>query len=223
MTANCGPAPLPGAPAGDWHRRVWALAGPIMLSNLTTPLLGAVIFSFLFWGFGFLRMGTTGFTSQAYGAGDREELRATLLRPLVLALGLGALLIALQAPIGMLAFNLLDASPEVENLAESYYEIRIWSAPAALVNYTVLGWLLGTQRARTALLLQVALNGVNIVLDLAFVIGLGWGVEGVALASLIAESGGAALGIAVVGRALARDGGHWDWERLRRRDRVSGR
>ena len=243
MTATCGPAPLPGAPAGGWHRRIWILAGPIMLANLTTPLLGAVdtavvgqlpdaayiggvaigavIFSFLFWGFGFLRMGTTGFTSQAFGAGDRDELRATLLRPLVLALGLGALLIALQVPIGMLAFDLLDASPEVEILAASYYEIRIWSAPAALVNYTILGWLLGTQRARSVLLLQIAINGVNIVLDLVFVIGLGWGVEGVALASLIAEGGGAALGIAVVGRALAGDGGRWDWERLRRRDRVA--
>ena len=190
MTATCGPAPLPGAPAGGWHRRVWVLAGPIMLSNMTTPLLGAVdtavvgqlpdaayiggvaigaiVFSFLFWGFGFLRMGTTGFTAQAHGAGDHDELRATLLRPLVLALGLGALLVALQAPIGMLAFELLEASPEVEALAASYYEIRIWSAPAALVNYTVLGWLLGTQRARTALVLQVALNGVNVVLDLAF-------------------------------------------------------
>lgn len=242
MTATCGPAPRPGAPAGGWYRRVWVLAGPIMLANMTTPLLGAVdtavvgqlpdaayiggvaigaiVFSFLFWGFGFLRMGTTGFTAQAYGAGDRDELRATLLRPLVLALGLGVLLIALQAPIGMLAFKLLKASPEVETLAASYYEIRIWSAPAALVNYTLLGWLLGTQRARTALVLQVALNGVNVVLDLAFVIGLGWGVEGVALASVIAETGAAALGIAVVGRILARGGGHWDWARLRRRDRV---
>ena len=242
MTATCGPAPLPGAPAGGWHRRVWALAGPIMLANLSTPLLGAVdtavvgqlpdaayiggvaigaiVFSFLFWGFGFLRMGTTGFTAQAHGAGDRDELRATLLRPLILALGLGALLIALQAPIGMLAFDLLEASPEVEAQAASYYEIRIWSAPAALVNYTVLGWLLGIQRARSALVLQVALNGVNIVLDLVFVIGLGWGIEGVALASLIAETSAAALGIAVVGRAVARSGGRWNWSRLRRRDRV---
>ncbi len=224
------------------HRQMLGIALPVMLSNLSVPLLGlvdtaavgqlpdayhigavaigALIFDFVFWGFGFLRMGTTGFTSQAYGAGDRDELRATLLRPLVLALGLGVLLIALQAPIGILAFDLLEASPEVEILAASYYEIRIWSAPAALVNYTILGWLLGTQRARSVLVLQIALNGVNIVLDLVFVIGLGWGVEGVALASLIAEVGGAAMGIAIVGRALTGDGGRWDWERLRRRDRM---
>lgn len=242
MTATCGPAPPAGAPAGGWHRRVWALAGPIMLSNISTPLLGAVdtavvgqlpdpayiggvaigaiVFSFLFWGFGFLRMGTTGFTAQAHGAGDPEELRATLMRPLILALGLGALLIALQWPIGLLAFDLLEASPAVEAQAASYYEIRIWSAPAALVNYTVLGWLLGIQRARSVLVLQIALNGLNILLDLVFVIGLGWGIEGVALATLIAETSAAALGIAVVGRAVARGSGRWDWSRLRRRDRL---
>jgi MATE family multidrug resistance protein len=243
MTATCGPAPLPGAPAGGWHRRVWALAVPIMLSTLSTPLLGAVdtavigrlpdaayiggvavgavLFNFLFWGFGFLRMGTTGFTAQAFGAGDRDELRAALLRPLVLAVALGALLIAAQAPIGFVAFNLLEASAEVEGFARSYYEIRIWSAPAALVNYALLGWLLGAQRAGAMFALQVALNGINIVLDLVFVIGLGWGIEGVAWASLIAEVAAAALGLIIVGRALARAGGRWDRARLLRRERLS--
>lgn len=243
MTATCGPTPLPGAPVGGWHRRVWALAVPIMLSNLSTPLLGAVdtavigrlpdaayiggvavgavLFNFLFWGFGFLRMGTTGFTAQAFGAGDTDELRAALLRPLVLAVALGALLVALQAPIGFVAFNLLEASAQVEGFARSYYEIRIWSAPAALVNYTLLGWLLGAQRAGAMLLLQVALNGINIVLDLIFVIGLGWGIEGVAWASLIAEVAAAVLGLVIVGRALARAGGRWDRARLLRRDRLS--
>jgi MATE family multidrug resistance protein len=243
MTATCGPRPLPGAPLGDWHRRVWALAGPIMISNVSTPLLGAVdtavvgrlpdaayiggvavgavLFNFLFWGFGFLRMGTTGFTAQAFGADDRDELRAALLRPLTLALALGALLIAAQAPIGTLAFMVLEASPEVEGFARSYYDIRIWSAPAALINYALLGWLLGTRRAGAMLLLQVGLNGINIVLDLVFVIGLGWGIEGVAWASLIAEAAAAALGLAIVGRALARAGGHWDRARLLRRDRLS--
>ncbi len=243
MTATRGPAPLPGAPLGGWHRRVWALAVPIMIANVSTPLLGAVdtavvgrlpdaayiggvavgavLFNFLFWGFGFLRMGTTGFTAQAFGAGDRDELRAALLRPLVLALALGALLVALQAPIGAVAFRVLDASPEVEGFARSYYDIRIWSAPAALVNYALLGWLLGTQRTGAMLMLQVALNGINIVLDLVFVIGFGWGIEGVAWASLIAEAAAAALGLVMVGRALARAGGRWDRARLLRRDRLS--
>ncbi len=243
MTATCGPAPLPGAPAGGWHRRVWALAVPIMLANISTPLLGAVdtavvgrlpdaayiggvavgavLFNFLVWGFGFLRMGTTGFTAQAFGAGDTDELRAALLRPLVLALALGTLLIVAQVPIGFVAFNLLEASAAVEGFARSYYDIRIWSAPAALVNYALIGWLLGAQRARAMFALQVALNGINIVLDLVFVIGLGWGIEGVAWASVIAEVAAAALGLVIVGRALARAGGRWDRARLLRRERLS--
>ena len=243
MTATRGPAPLPGAPLGGWYRRVWALAVPIMIANVSTPLLGAVdtavvgrlpdaayiggvavgavLFNFLFWGFGFLRMGTTGFTAQAFGADDRDELRAALLRPLTLALALGALLVAAQAPIGAVAFRVLDASPEVEGFARNYYDIRIWSAPAALVNYALLGWLLGTQRTGAMLMLQVALNGINIVLDLVFVIGFGWGIEGVAWASLIAEAAAAALGLVMVGRALARAGGRWDPARLLRRDRLS--
>ena len=161
--------PLPGAPVGGWHRRVWWLAGPIMVSNLSTPLLGAVdtavvgrlpdaayiggvaigavIFNFLFWGFGFLRMGTTGFTAQAFGAGDADELRAALVRPLILACAFGAALIALQAPIALVAFWILEASPEVEAFAGAYYAIRIWSAPAALINCTVIGWLFGTHRS----------------------------------------------------------------------------
>ncbi len=227
---------------GTWNARVWALAGPIILSNLSTPMLGAVdtavmghlpdaayiggvaigaiIFNFLYWGFGFLRMGTTGFTAQAFGAGDAGELRAALVRPVLLALALGAGIILLQIPIGLLAFRLIDASAEVERLAGSYFAIRVWSAPGALVNYALIGWLLGVQRAGAVLFLQVALNGVNIVLDLVFVIGLGWGIEGVALASLIAEVTAAALGLAIVARVLRGTGGDWDWRRIMLRSRL---
>ncbi|WP_340117758.1 MATE family efflux transporter [Pelagibius sp. 7325] len=228
-------------PRGGWNRRVWQLAGPIILANLTTPLLGAVdtavvghlpdasyiggvavgavIFSFLFWAFGFLRMGTTGFTAQAQGAGDGEELRACLFRPLALALGLGLLLILLQAPVKLVALWAIDASAEVSAHTAVYFDIRIWSAPAALVNYVVLGWLLGVQRARTTLVLQLFLNGVNIALDLVFVIGLGWEVAGVAWATLIAESAAAVLGVAYIFHRLGRlpDAGNWraDWVRLK--------
>jgi MATE family multidrug resistance protein len=222
--------------------RVWRLAGPIMIANLSTPLLGAVdtavvghlpdpayiggvalgsmIFSFLFWGFGFLRMGTTGFSAQAFGSGDATELRATLARPLLLALGLGVVLILLRAPIEGAALSLVEASAEVEGLAAAYTGIRIWSAPAALVNYALLGWLLGTQRARAALALQVALNGINIVLDLIFVVGLGWGVEGVAAASVLAEVLAALGGLVLVRRALGATEGAWTWARIVRRDRL---
>ncbi|MDH3913070.1 MAG: MATE family efflux transporter, partial [Rhodospirillales bacterium] len=175
---------------------------------------GAVVFNFLYWGFGFLRMGTTGFTAQAFGAGEAEELRASLARPLLLALALGAPLVVVQAPVGWTAFWLFEASDRVEGFARSYYAIRIWSAPAALANYAMLGWLLGTRRAGAVLLLQVVLNGINIVLDLVFVLGLGWGVEGVALASLLAEFGAMGLGLAIVARALKSHGGAWDWARI---------
>ena len=230
------------AASARWNTRVWALAGPIILSNLSTPLLGAVdtavvghlpdaayiggvavgatIFSFLFWGFGFLRMGTTGFTAQAFGAEDRLELRATLARALLLAGLLGFVLVLLQAPIGDFALTLIGPSDKVEALAQSYYGIRIWSAPAALANYAIIGWLLGMQRAGTVLVLQIVLNGINILLDLVFVIGFGWGVEGVAYASLIAELCAFAIGCYVVAGLLHSAGGHWDWSRLLNRERL---
>ena len=247
MTSSRPPSPSPssspaaagrpGDQAGDWNRRVWRLAGPIILANLTTPLLGAVdtavvghlpdpsyiggvavgsvIFSFLFWGFGFLRMGTTGFTAQAYGAGDAAELRACLLRPLALALGFGALLILLQSPVRAVALWAMDTSAEVEGHTSIYFDIRIWSAPAALVNYALLGWLLGVQRATAALVLQLLLNGTNILLDLVFVIGLDWGGAGVAWAPLIAEPVAAATGLALILYKPAQRPSADDWQRLR--------
>jgi len=227
----------PGDLEGNWNRRVWRLAGPIILANLSTPLLGAVdtavvghlpdpsfiggvavgsiIFSFLFWGFGFLRMGTTGFTAQAHGAGNSAELRACLLRPLALALGFGLLLILAQSPVRMAALWAMDASAEVSGHTATYFDVRIWSAPAVLVNYAVLGWLLGVQRAQTALYLQVLLNGLNILLDLVFVIGLDWGVAGVAWATLIAEAVAAVTGLAVIFGGLGRLPGRSDWQRLK--------
>ena len=206
--------------AGEWHGRVWRLAAPIILSNLSVPLLGAVdtavvgqlpepyflgavavaalIFTFTYWGFGFLRMGTTGLTAQAWGAGDRDEARAILTRSLLIAAALGLAIIILQRPIGAAAFSLLEASAEVE----ANFAIRVWSAPAALGNYVVLGWFLGLQNAKIPLVLQLFLNGLNIVLDLIFVLVLGWQVEGVALATVIAEYAGFALGMLFVLRRI---------------------
>lgn len=213
------------APAGpSWNRRVWALAGPIILSNVTVPLLGvvdtavvghlpdpryiggvaigALIFNFVYWGFGFLRMGTTGPTAQAWGAGDPAEIRAMLARALLLAAGFGVLILLIQAPVGALAFRLLHASAGVEAEAQAYYAIRVWGAPAALANYVLLGWFLGLQNARWPLVLQIFMNGLNILLDLVFVMGLGWGVEGVAAATLIAEYAALALGLALAAKRL---------------------
>ena len=202
-----------------WHRRVWRLSGPIILSNVSIPLMGAVdtavmghlpdpayigavalaatVFNFVYWSLGFLRMGTTGFAAQAHGAGSALDVRAALFRPLLIAGAIGAFLILLQVPIGKLAFWLLGGGADVTALAERYYAIRIWSAPAAFANYVLSGWLLGMQRARATMVLQVALNGINAALAILFVIGLGWGIAGVASATLTAEWLSVAIGLAL--------------------------
>ncbi len=210
------------------HRRIWRLAGPIIISNVSVPLLGAVdtavvghlpgpqylgsvaigalIFSFLYWGFGFLRMGTTGLTAQAVGASEPGAQRLILYRALVLGAAIALLILVLQALIAWAAFRLIDASAAVETLADVYFSIRIWGAPATLANYAILGWFLGLQNARIPLALQVFTNGVNILLDLWFVLGLGWGVAGVAGATVLAEFAGLGLGIAFVVSRLRRRG-----------------
>jgi len=191
------------------HRKVWMLAGPIILSNISVPLVGAVdtavvghlpgpqaigavalgalIFSFLYWGFGFLRMGTTGFVAQSYGAGDWDSLADTLMRVLLLALVLGVFTILIATPIIQLAFYLIDSSAEVEGLASDYATIRIWSAPAVLCVYAFTGIFIGMHNTAAAFAMQLILNISNVLLDLLFVLGFDWGVEGVALASVIAE------------------------------------
>src|SRR6056297_3662674 len=199
------------------HKRVLNIALPIVLANITVPILGAVdtgvvgqlgqaapigavgigavILSAVYWVFGFLRMGTTGLTSQAHGAGRHGEVAALLTRALMIALVGGVLVIALQVPLFAGAFLLAPASEQVESLAQDYMSIRIFSAPAIIALYGVTGWLIALERTRAVLLVQLVMNTVNIVLDLWFVLGLGWGVEGVALATFIAEWGGLALGL----------------------------
>ncbi len=218
------------------------LAGPIIVSNLSVPLLGAVdtavmghlpdaaylgavaigalIFNFIYWGFGFLRMGTTGFAAQAYGAGDAAELGATLLRPLLLGAGLGLLIVVFQAPITRIALVLLDPGAEVARLARSYIDIRIWGAPATLMLYALLGWQLGIQRAGAVLLLQLVLNGGNIALTLLLVVGLGWRIEGAATGTLVAEIVALAVGLWLARRALRQLAARLDAARLRDRARL---
>lgn len=220
---------LVGTP--DWHRRVWHLAAPIMLSNISVPLLGAVdtavvghlpdpaylgavavgalVFSFVFWTFGFLRLSSTGLAAQALGAGRSDEVRAVLGRAVLLAAAIGLALILLRGPIAWGAFALIETSDAVRGHADAYVAIRLWAAPATLANYALLGWLLGLGRARSVLLIQLVLNGSNMALDLLFVLGLGWGVEGVAWASVIAETVALALGLLLVARLLPRMGGVW--------------
>lgn len=199
------------------HRRILRIALPIVISNATVPLLGAVdtavvgqmgaaapigavglgaiVLASVYWIFGFLRMGTSGLVAQAQGAGDGREVSAGLWRGLGIALAAGLVLIALQGGIVAAALALAPASAEVEGLARDYLALRIWGAPAAIAVYALTGWLIALERTRAVLVVQLAMNGINIVLDLWFVMGLGWGVPGVAAATLIAEVAGAGLGL----------------------------
>lgn len=226
----------PDAAAPIRHRTVLAIAVPIMLSNVSTPLLGAVdtavvgqipdpahigavavgslVFTFVFWAFGFLRMGTTGLTAQALGASDADEMVAALGRALLVAGVAGAGLLLLQWPIRTAAFALLDASDAVETLGRAYFDIRIWAAPATLANYALLGRFIGLGRTRTALVLQLLLNLTNIVLDVWFVLGLGWGVAGVAAGTVLAEITAAAVGVGVALRHARGMGARWEPRRL---------
>ncbi|MEL6689847.1 MAG: MATE family efflux transporter [Pseudomonadota bacterium] len=199
------------------HRRVLAIAVPVVLSNVTVPLLGvvdtgvvgqmgeaapigavglgAVILSTLYWFFGFLRMGTTGLAGQALGAGDRAEVEAVFARALIIAVVAGCALILLQAPLIALGLLLAPSTAEVEGMARDYLQIRIFSAPAAIAVYGITGWLIAQERTRAVLALQLWMNGLNIVLNLWFVLGLEMGVPGVAWATFIAEWAGLALGL----------------------------
>ena len=213
----------------ETHARMWHLAGPIIISNISVPLLGAVdtavvghlpdpkylggvavgalVFTFIYWGFGFLRMGTGGLTAQAFGAQDPDEVRACLARAAVIGIPVALILIMLQAPIAWVAFSIVEATPEVEELAREYFYTRIWGAPATLMNFALLGWFIGVQNTRAALWHQLTLNGVNIVLDLVFVIGFGWGVAGVAAATAMADVVALGFGLWLAIPILRRLGG----------------
>lgn len=202
------------------RERVFHIAWPIILSNLSTPLLGlvdtavignlgdpaligaiavgAMIFSFLYWGFGFLRMGTTGLVAQADGAGDTEEVKAAFYRAFMVGAIIGFILLILQYPISSLAFSLIDGSQDVESAALTYFQIRIWGAPLSLAHLAIMGFLLGQQATRTLLGIQFLLNGTNILLDFVFVVGLGWDVAGIAAATVIAEFIALTTGVIVV-------------------------
>lgn len=197
-----------------------------MLTNVTTPLLGvvataaigrlgeaallggvamaAVAFDCLFWLFGFLRMGTVAFTAQALGAGDAVEQRAVLARALMIAGALGLGIIILQVPLARVIFDSMGGSAEVTAAARQYFFVRAWSAPFALGNYVMLGWLIGLARVRTALALQIAINLINMTVVVVLVLGLDLGITGAALASVIAEVSGIAAGLAVAWRILGR-------------------
>jgi len=224
------------APRLPRNKDVWRIAAPMIISNVSVPLLGmvdtgvtghldnstylgavaigATIFTFVYMGMNFLRMGTTGIAAQSYGAGDNNGLRASLGQALIVALIIALTLIALQIPIRQLALNLLGGDTETQKYAAEYFSIRIWSAPGTLANYALIGWFIGLQNARIPLLIFLTINLTNIALDLLFVVVLGMKVDGVALASVIAEYSGFLVGTAFVISVLKRHTGHWPLTRL---------
>ena len=224
------------------NRESWRLAWPLILSNLSVPLLGivdtavvghldsprylggvalgALVMSVLYWMFGFLRMGTTALTAQALGAGDVAELRAALGRAMLLAAGLGLLVILLGPLVIVASERLFAPTPDVAAEFERYLAIRMFGAPAALANMVLLGWLLGLQDSRRPLLLMILTNGINAALAVTLVFGLGLATRGVASATVLAEYGGLALGLWTVGAEWRRQGGWPGWPALLVRERF---
>lgn len=219
------------------HQRVWALAAPMLLCNLSVPLvtlvdsavvghlpeaqqlaavaIGGSLYGLLVGLMGFLRMGTSGFSAQACGRGDGAQLRQTLLQGLLLALGWALLLGLLSLPFSDLALSLMQPSAQLDELARSYFYIRMLGLPAALANYALIGWLLGTQNARAPLLIMLATNLLNALLSIVFVLGLDWGVAGAAQAAVVAEYSGLLLGLWLTRRALRQFPGRANWHALR--------
>jgi MATE family, multidrug efflux pump len=202
------------------HRRVLILAWPMILSNISIPLLGLVdtailghldspthlgavaigasILSFVFWGFGFLRMGTTSLVARAHGRHDKEASNTLLLQAGIVAVAIGVMLILLQSPLLKLALYLMGPPSSIAEPAAAYSSIRIYAAPAILLNLTLIGWFIGMQNTRAPLIMLVTTNAINIVLDAWFILLLGMGSNGAALASAIAECCGTMIGIYLV-------------------------
>ncbi len=223
---------LPQTP-GAWHLRIWRLTWPIILANITIPLvgvadvavmgrlpdpayigavaMGAAMFSAIYWLFGFLRMGTTGLAAQAFGRDDIEEIASILVRAGSIALVLGTLIVFMQWPLATLLFYLFDASAKVTNLAGQYYDIRVYGAPGLLVYLVELGILFGLQRMRDTLWLSIGLNFTNLVLDIVLVMVFDMGVAGVAIGTVISEWGAAIGGLWFVLRSLRAVGWQQAW------------
>lgn len=225
------------------RRDVFGKAWPIIVANATVPLLGLVdtavignlgsvrdlgaialgslVFTFLYWAFGFLRMGTTGFVAQAHGAGDGAEVRATLGRALAIALAAGLALLALRGTFAELSLGLLHGSPEVEAMAARFVELRLWGAPAALSALVVRGVLIGLGLSRELLWLELTLNGLNLVLNLTFAGYLRWGAAGIALGTTLSEWLAVSCALALAShrlRAQRRDDEpFFPWQRIKQR------
>lgn len=217
------------------QRRVWAIALPLILSNISVPLVGLVdtavighldaayhlgavavgstLFTFVVWLAGFLRMGTTGFAAQACGEGDGAELRRILLQSAWLAVLISLLVWLLRTPLLELGLHYLNSSAELLEHARAYFQIRLISLPAALINFVLIGWFIGAQNSRAPFAILLTVNLVNIALDLLLVALLGLGVEGAAWASVCGDLCGLLLGLALLGPVLRQYPGRFNWLR----------
>jgi multidrug resistance protein, MATE family len=218
------------------NKRILKLAIPNIISNISVPLLGAVdtalvghleevyylgalavggmIFNFLFWGFGFLRMGTTGLTAQSYGARDRTEMFMILVRVQVVAICLGVVILLMQRPIAELSFWIIESSLQVEQYALVYYDIRVYTAPAVLALYGINGWFLGMQNAKYPMIVTISLNLLNIVLNITFIYGFGMHVDGVAWGTLISTYLGLILALVLFMKKYKRYIGYYVKDRF---------
>ena len=222
------------------HGEVWRLAAPLILSNISIALLGlvdsavvghldhpyylgaiavaAAVFDFLYWGMGFLRMGTTGIAAQAFGRGAADEMRSTLLHAAVMAALVTALILLFRVPIIETGVLLVGGSEQVRHYAAVYFYWAVWAAPAVLVTLSLFGWLLGMQNAQAVLYITVTVNVLNIILDFLFVFGFDMEVRGVALATVVSEYAGLLLGLFLCLRELRSRPGRWrrdlifDWQ-----------
>lgn len=196
------------------HRAILRLAIPNIVSNISVPLLatvdtilmgrlsadhlgavglGSMLFSFVYWNFGFLRMGTTGLTSQAYGADKRSAIGEHLLRAVVLAIGIASVILLIQGPFYRVSSQLLQVLPQQQSLVGDYFSIRIWAAPATLLLYVVMGWFFGLQNALYPMILTIAINIINIAVSYIAVRYMGLEARGVAWGTLIAQYAGLLL------------------------------
>ncbi len=220
------------------NRKILQLAIPNIITNITVPLLGMVdlailgrledtafigaialggtIFNFLYWGFGFLRMGTSGFTAQYYGAENNKEIIMTLIRALLIAFSASFLILALQKPIDYFSFLIFKGEADVEMFASEYFLIRVWAAPATLGLYVMYGWFLGLQNAKTPMLIAIIINILNIILNIIFVFGLGMDSDGVALATVIAQYSGFIVSIIIFFKKYKYFLNYFSYESLRK-------
>ncbi|WP_417456318.1 MATE family efflux transporter [Kordiimonas sp.] len=243
---------IPKTGSDNPHKKVWAIAGPAILANSAAPLVGlvdtwvighlpnavhlaavsvgAMVFTYIFWAFGFLRMSTTGLAAQAHGQEDDDQLRRVIIRSLSIGLMIALFLVCLQRPIFDIAIITLTPPEATKAHFAAYFDIRIWAAPASLFIYGINGYLIGTARAKAALVLQLVLNICNGLLNLLFVLGLDMGVAGIALGSLIAEWLAALLGLIMLSRHMglkallitARQSQTWAADKIKRLINTNG-